>query len=166
MDFFYLYSNHACVFQVASEAGCSSEETAEDSVLLQLQQLSLPQYCLLCLSHSVPLLRPSSGPQRQYPALLAAEIVKLFAVCVKPNVWSFSDPVAQEVKEHVQQVLLLVGDVLESHRCLFNGRIRTLNGSPFSCFSLDVCTLVFMVLYSLHHINSYVRQIQLLLLLN
>ncbi|XP_033609717.1 rotatin, partial [Cryptotermes secundus] len=100
---------------VPSEAGYSSE-TAEDSVLLQLQQLSLPQYCLLCLSHCVPRLGPSAGPQRQYPALLAAELVKLLAMCMKSRVWSSSDPVALEVKEHMQQVLLLLGDVLESHR--------------------------------------------------
>lgn len=129
--------------QVPSEAGYSSE-TAEDSVLLQLQQLSLPQYCLLCLSHCVPRLGPSAGPQRQYPALLAAELVKLLAMCMKSSVWSSSDPVALEVKEHMQQVLMLVGDVLESHRCLFNGRIRTLNDSPCSCSSFDVCTLVLL----------------------
>jgi hypothetical protein len=127
--------------QVPSEAGCSSE-TAEDSVLLQLQQLSLPQYCLLCLSHGVPLLGPSAGSPGQYPAVLAAELVKLLSMCMKSSVWVSFDPVALEVKEHMQQVLMLVGDVLESHRCLFNGRIRTLNDSSYSCSSFDVCTLV------------------------
>ncbi|PNF41931.1 hypothetical protein B7P43_G14779 [Cryptotermes secundus] len=37
-------------------------------------------------------------------------------MCMKSRVWSSSDPVALEVKEHMQQVLLLLGDVLESHR--------------------------------------------------
>lgn len=133
--------------QVPSEAGYSSE-TAEDSVLLQMQQLSLPHYCLLCLSHCVPRLGPSAGPQRQYPALLAAELVKLLAMCMKTSVWSSSDPVALEVKEHMQEVLLLLGDVLESHRCLFNGRILFL----LQCLYLTT---------SLHHVNLYVRQIHL-----
>jgi hypothetical protein len=134
---------------VPSEAGYSSE-TAEDSVLLQLQQLSLPQYCLLCLSHCVPRLGPSAGPQRQYPALLAAELVKLLAMCMNSSVWSSSDPVALEVQEHMQQVLMLLGDVLESHRCLFNGRIRTPNDSPYSCSSFDVCTLVLLFITYIH----------------
>jgi hypothetical protein len=110
------------MFQAPSEAGCSSE-TTEDSLLLQLQQLSLPQYCLLCLFRSVPHFGPSSGSQRQsnmnYCALLVAELVKLLAVCVKPSIWSSSDPVAQEVKDHLKQVLMLIGEVLEKHRyCL------------------------------------------------
>lgn len=107
------------MFQVHSEAGYSNEST-EDSVLLQLQQLSLPQYCLLCLFHSMPHLGPRSGSQGQNNmnnyAFLAAELIKLFAMCVKPRIWSSSDPVAQEVKEHLKQVFKLVGEVLEKHR--------------------------------------------------
>jgi len=49
-------------------------------------------------------------------AFLAAELIKLFAMCVKPRIWSSSDPVAQEVKEHLKQVFKLVGEVLEKHR--------------------------------------------------
>lgn len=112
-------SDYHCMFQAPSEAGYSSK-TTEDSVLMQLQQMSLPQYCLLCLFHSVPHLGPSSGSQRQcnmsYCALLAAELVKLLAMCVKSSIWSSADPVAQEVKEHLKQVLILVGEVLEKHR--------------------------------------------------
>lgn len=110
-----------CMFQVSKQPGCSSEGT-EDSVLLQLQQLSLPQYCLLCLFHTVPHLGPSSGSQRQNPALLAAELVHLFAMCVKPNIWSSTDPVAQEVSQHLKQVLVLVGDVLEKYRYWLNNQ--------------------------------------------
>ncbi|XP_021941770.1 rotatin isoform X2 [Zootermopsis nevadensis] len=102
-----------------SEAGYSSE-TTEDSVLLQLQQLTLPQYCLLCLLYTVPHLGPSSGSRRQTNmnccVLLAAELAKLLAMCIKPSVWFFSDSVAQDVKEHLTQVLMLVGEVLEKHR--------------------------------------------------
>lgn len=51
--------------------------------------------------------------------LLAAELAKLLAMCIKPSVWFFSDSVAQDVKEHLTQVLMLVGEVLEKHRyCL------------------------------------------------
>jgi hypothetical protein len=107
------------MFQAPSEVGYSSE-TTEDTVLLQLQQLSLPLYCLLCLLHSVPHLGPSSGSQRQnhmsYCAFLAAELVKLLAMCVEPSIWSSSGPLALEVKEYLKQVMVLVGEVLEKHR--------------------------------------------------
>ena len=109
------------MFQVSKEASCSSEAT-EDSVLLQLQQLSLPRYCLLCLFHTVPHLGPSSGLRRENPALLAAELVQLFAMCVKQSVWSSADPVAQEVSQHLQQVLILVGEVLEKYRYWLNNQ--------------------------------------------
>jgi hypothetical protein len=114
------------VFQVSKEASCASE-TTEDSVLLQLQQFSLPRYCLLCLFHTVPHLGPSSGVQRENPALLAAELVQLFAMCVKWSIWSSADPVAQEVSQHLQQVLVLVGEVLEKHRYWLNNQSILLN---------------------------------------
>lgn len=128
------------MFQVSKEASCSSEAT-EDSVLLQLQQLSLPRYCLLCLFHTVPHLGPSSGLRRENPALLAAELVQLFAMCVKQSIWSSTDPIAQEVSQHLQQVLMSVGEVLEKYRYWLNNQnILQNQGFWFSCpsYSLNI----------------------------
>ena len=128
------------MFQISKEASCSSEAT-EDSVLLQLQQLSLPRYCLLCLFHTVHHLGPSSGLRRENPALLAAELVHLFAMCVKQSVWSSADPVAQEVSQHLQQVLILLGEVLEKYRYWLNNWSILQNEDfwfSYSSHSLDI----------------------------
>ena len=107
------------VFQASGNAELSSE-SAEDSVLLQLQQITLPHYCLLCLFHTIPHIAHGYGAHGQnsinYSAMLAGELVKLLAVCVKPSIWRATDTVAQEVVACLNQVFNLLGEILEKHR--------------------------------------------------
>ncbi|XP_069703739.1 rotatin isoform X2 [Periplaneta americana] len=100
---------------VSSEGDFSSEDT-EDSVLLQLQQLSLPQYCVLCLFHSLPHFKSNRQNNVNLCSLLGAELVTLLAMCMKPSFWFSSDPVAQEAADHLKQVLMVVGGILDELR--------------------------------------------------
>ncbi|PSN54415.1 hypothetical protein C0J52_10976 [Blattella germanica] len=96
---------------------------SDDSVIMQIQQLNLPQYCLLCLFNIIPHIgavstTQSSQSSRNYAAMLAAELVTLLGKCVKPNIWNSSDAMAQEVISQLKQVLVLIGEVLEKYRSM------------------------------------------------
>ncbi|KAJ9599098.1 hypothetical protein L9F63_010435, partial [Diploptera punctata] len=96
------------------------EMSSEDSVLLQLQQVTLPQYCLLCLFHVIPHIAHKCESHGQnsinYSAMLTAELASLLAVCVRPSIWKATDTVSQEVIAYLNKVFKLLGEVLEKHR--------------------------------------------------
>ncbi|XP_066479673.1 rotatin [Tiliqua scincoides] len=88
----------------------------EDTLELQFQQLSLPQYCVDVLEHAVPLLRTGSKRVTIQVLELLAEDLLLIADAVSQDVWEDSSLFGLELKEKLLGVLESLGESIFYHR--------------------------------------------------
>nr|CAD7570235.1 unnamed protein product [Timema californicum] len=124
--------------KTTSEAGVSSNE---DSVFLQLHQLSLPQYCLLGLYHALPFHKEASGNI----TTLVAGLVDLLFVTTTPAIWLCSDAIALEVIHLMKLVLALLGDILEQYGTAVNDGDGTMRLGYLQLIALSRKLLVVLV---------------------
>nr|CAD7257485.1 unnamed protein product [Timema shepardi] len=124
--------------KTTSEAGVSSNE---DSVFLQLHQLSLPQYCLLGLYHALPFHKEASGNI----TTLVAGLVDLLFVTTTPAIWLCSDAIALEVIHLMKLVLALLGDILEQYGTAVNDGDGTMRLGYLQLIALTRKLLVVLV---------------------
>ncbi|XP_045152011.1 rotatin [Echinops telfairi] len=89
---------------------------AEDTLGLQLQQLSLPQFCVSVLETAVPLLRTGSRQMVLRVLELLAEDLVLIGDALSTEVWDDPSPFAVDMKERLLAVLESLGKTLCHHR--------------------------------------------------
>ncbi|XP_075388763.1 rotatin [Tenrec ecaudatus] len=89
---------------------------AEDTLGLQLQQLSLPQFCVSVLETAVPLLRTGSRQMVLRVLELLAEDLVLIGNALSTEVWDDPSPFAVDMKERLLAVLESLGKTLCHHR--------------------------------------------------
>ncbi|XP_053106081.1 rotatin isoform X3 [Hemicordylus capensis] len=88
----------------------------EDSLELQFQQLSLPQFCVAILEYAVPLLRTGSKRVTIQVLELLAEDLLLTTDAVSENVWEDSSLFGLELKEKLLGVLESLGETMSYHK--------------------------------------------------
>uniref|UniRef100_A0A6J0TVC1 Rotatin n=1 Tax=Pogona vitticeps TaxID=103695 RepID=A0A6J0TVC1_9SAUR len=88
----------------------------EDTLDLQFQQLSLPQFCVAVLEYAVPLLRTGSRRVTMQVLELLAEDLLLIVDSVSEDVWEDSTLFALELKEKLLGVLDILGETISYHR--------------------------------------------------
>ncbi|XP_051879982.1 rotatin isoform X2 [Pristis pectinata] len=91
------------------------EMESEDSLELQFQQLSLPQFCVTVLEHAVPLLRTGSRKIVIYVLELLTEVVMLISDSISEDVWMDESLTGRELKESLIGTLDALGEVLAYH---------------------------------------------------
>ncbi|XP_032874819.1 rotatin [Amblyraja radiata] len=87
----------------------------EDSLELQFQQLSLPQFCVAVLEHAVPLLKTSSRKTVINVLELLTEVVMLIGDSISEDVWVDESLTGRELKESLIATLDALGEVLAYH---------------------------------------------------
>ncbi|XP_060100048.1 rotatin isoform X2 [Heteronotia binoei] len=88
----------------------------ENSLELQFQQLSLPQFCVAILEYAVPLLRTGSKRMIMQVLELLAEDLPLIVDAVSENVWEESSLFGLELKEKLLRVLDSLGETISYHQ--------------------------------------------------
>ncbi|KAJ7338639.1 hypothetical protein JRQ81_012541, partial [Phrynocephalus forsythii] len=88
----------------------------QDTLDLQFQQLSLPQFCVAILEYAVPLLRTGSRRMTMQVLELLAEDILLIADAVSEDVWEDNTLFALELKEKLLGILDLLGETISHHR--------------------------------------------------
>nr|XP_005995543.1 PREDICTED: rotatin [Latimeria chalumnae] len=88
----------------------------EDSLEIQLQQLSLPQFCVLVLEHAVPLLRTGSRKIILRVLELLSENMLLLSDSLSQNVWEDDSLIAQELKDKLLTCLDSLGETVAYHK--------------------------------------------------
>ncbi|KAJ6664400.1 hypothetical protein lerEdw1_007057 [Lerista edwardsae] len=88
----------------------------EDTLELQFQQLSLPQFCVAVLKYAVPLLRTGSKRVTIQVLELLAEDLLLIADAVSQDVWEDSSLFGLELKEKLLGVLESLGETISYHK--------------------------------------------------
>ncbi|KAL8182372.1 UNVERIFIED_CONTAM: hypothetical protein K2H54_055053 [Gekko kuhli] len=88
----------------------------ENSLELQFQQLSLPQFSVAILEYGVPLLRIGSKRMIMQVLELLAEDLLLIVDAVSENVWEESSLFGLELKEKLLRVLDSLGDTISYHQ--------------------------------------------------
>ncbi|KAI4555286.1 hypothetical protein MJG53_015987 [Ovis ammon polii x Ovis aries] len=91
-------------------------ELAEDTLELQLQQLSLPQLCVSLLEAATPLLRTGSRQMIIRVLELLAEVVVLIGEAISAHLWDDSSLFAIDMKEKLLVVLASLGDTMCYHK--------------------------------------------------
>ncbi|XP_049755865.1 rotatin isoform X1 [Elephas maximus indicus] len=89
---------------------------AEDTLGLQLQQLSLPQFCVSVLESAVPLLRTGSRLVIIRVLELLAEVIILTGDAVSAGIWDDSSLFAMDMKERLLTVLESLGETMSHHK--------------------------------------------------
>lgn len=92
------------------------ELETEDTLELQFQQLSLPQFCVCILESTVPLLRTGSRQLMARALELLIEDLSLISEAISADVWDDSSLFAIDMKEKLLLVLGSLGDTLCHHR--------------------------------------------------
>ncbi|XP_060630977.2 rotatin isoform X2 [Anolis sagrei] len=92
------------------------ELESEDTLELQFQQLSLPQFCVAILEYAVPLLRTGSRRVTIKVLELLAEDLLLIADAVSDDVWEDSSVFGLELKEKLLGVLDSLGETILYHK--------------------------------------------------
>ncbi|KAM6217574.1 rotatin [Rhynchocyon petersi] len=87
----------------------------EDTLGLQLQQLSLPQFCVSVLESAVPLLRTGSRQMIIRVLELLAEDLVLIGDAVSAAIWEDSSLFAIDMREKLLVVLESLGDIMTHH---------------------------------------------------
>ncbi|XP_033842210.1 rotatin [Periophthalmus magnuspinnatus] len=87
----------------------------EDSLELQLQQLTLAQFSVATIQHSIPLLKTESSHVFHRVLELLSEAVLLLGDSVSELVWDDGSLVGIELKEKLQASMELLGDILNFH---------------------------------------------------
>ncbi|KAJ7400345.1 hypothetical protein BTVI_106329 [Pitangus sulphuratus] len=88
----------------------------EDTLELQMKQLSLPQFCVSILENAVPLLR--TGSQRVTMEVLELLVEDMFLIgdAISENVWEDDSLFALELKDKLLLVLGLLGETILYHK--------------------------------------------------
>ncbi|XP_023563198.1 rotatin isoform X2 [Octodon degus] len=92
------------------------ELETEDTLELQFQQLSLPQFCVSVLESAVPLLSTGSRQVIIRALELLAEDMILIDEAISPDIWDDSSLFAIDMKEKLLQVLGSLGETLCYHK--------------------------------------------------
>ncbi|XP_072306821.1 rotatin isoform X2 [Eucyclogobius newberryi] len=87
----------------------------EDGLELQLQQLTLAQFSVAAIQHSVSLLKTESSHVFHRALELLSEAVLLLGDSVLELVWDDGSLVGLELKEKLQASMELLGDILNYH---------------------------------------------------
>ncbi|XP_052011428.1 rotatin [Apodemus sylvaticus] len=88
------------------------ELEAEDTLALQLQQLSLPQFCISTLEAAAPLLKTGSREMVIRVLELLAEDMLLIGQAISSEIWDDNSLFAIDVKEKLLQVLGSLGEAM------------------------------------------------------
>ncbi|XP_067393592.1 rotatin [Emydura macquarii macquarii] len=92
----------------------------EDTLELQFQQLSLPQFCVSILEHAVPLLRTGSRRVTMQVLELLAEDMLLIGDAVSEDVWEDHSLFGLELKDKLLMVLGSLGETISYHKSNIN----------------------------------------------
>ncbi|KAM6411807.1 rotatin isoform 2-T2 [Pluvialis apricaria] len=87
----------------------------EDTLELQMKQLSLPQFCVSILENAIPLLRTGSRRVTMEVLELLVEDAFLIGDAISENVWEDDSLFALELKEKLLTVLGLLGETILYH---------------------------------------------------
>ncbi|XP_019380164.1 PREDICTED: rotatin isoform X1 [Gavialis gangeticus] len=88
----------------------------EDSLELQMQQLSLPQFCVSILEYAVPLLRTGSRKVTMQVLELLAEDIFLVSDAISEDVWEDSSLFGLELKDKLLNVFNSLGETISYHK--------------------------------------------------
>ncbi|KAM6453844.1 rotatin isoform 1-T1 [Liasis olivaceus] len=88
----------------------------EDTLELQFQQFSLPQFCVAILEHAVPLLRTGSSRMTIQVLELVAEDLILIVDAVSEDVWEDNSLFGLEIKEKLLGILDSLGEIITYHK--------------------------------------------------
>ncbi|XP_071411006.1 rotatin isoform X3 [Pithys albifrons albifrons] len=88
----------------------------EDTLELQMKQLSLPQFCVSILENAVPLLRTGSRRVTVEVLELLVEDMFLIGDAISENVWEDDSLFALELKDKLLLVLGLLGETILYHK--------------------------------------------------
>ncbi|NWR34815.1 RTTN protein, partial [Tachuris rubrigastra] len=88
----------------------------EDTLELQMKQLSLPQFCISILENAVPLLRTGSRRVTMEVLELLVEDMFLIGDSVSENVWEDDSLFALDLKDKLLLVLGLLGETILYHK--------------------------------------------------
>ncbi|XP_069776494.1 rotatin isoform X2 [Narcine bancroftii] len=91
------------------------EMETEDSLELQFQQLSLPQFCVAVLEHAVPLLRIGSRKTVICVLELLTELVVLIKDSISEDIWEDESLIGRELRDSLRATLDALGEVLAYH---------------------------------------------------
>ncbi|NXF08583.1 RTTN protein, partial [Smithornis capensis] len=88
----------------------------EDTLELQMKQLSLPQFCVSILENAIPLLR--TGEKRVTMEVLELLVEDMFLIgdAISENVWEDDSLFALELKDKLLLVLGLLGETILYHK--------------------------------------------------
>ncbi|KAH0617847.1 hypothetical protein JD844_016491 [Phrynosoma platyrhinos] len=92
------------------------ELESEDTLELQFQQLSLPQFCVAILEYVVPLLRTGSRRVTMKVLELLTEDLLLIVDAVSEDVWEDSSLFGLELKEKLLGILDSLGETILYHK--------------------------------------------------
>ncbi|KAF1454692.1 Rotatin, partial [Spheniscus demersus] len=88
----------------------------EDTLELQMKQLSLPQFCVSVLENAIPLLRTGSRRVTMEVLELLVEVMFLIGDAMSENVWEDDSLFALELKDKLLLVLGLLGETILYHK--------------------------------------------------
>ncbi|NWV05447.1 RTTN protein, partial [Ptilonorhynchus violaceus] len=88
----------------------------EDTLELQMKQLSLPQFCVSILENAIPLLRTGSRRVTMEVLELLVEDMFLIGDAISDNVWEDDSLFALELKDKLLLVLGLLGETILYHK--------------------------------------------------
>ncbi|KAM6373607.1 rotatin isoform 8-T8 [Alca torda] len=88
----------------------------EDTLELQMKQLSLPQFCVSILENAVPLLRTGSRRVTMEVLEMLVEDMFLIGDAISENVWEDDSLFALELKDKLLLVLGLLGETILYHK--------------------------------------------------
>ncbi|XP_069709364.1 rotatin isoform X1 [Phaenicophaeus curvirostris] len=88
----------------------------EDTLELQMKQLSLPQFCVSVLENAIPLLRTGSRRMTMEVLELLVEDMFLIGDTISENVWEDDSLFALELKDKLLLVFGLLGDTILYHK--------------------------------------------------
>ncbi|XP_010284633.1 PREDICTED: rotatin-like, partial [Phaethon lepturus] len=88
----------------------------EDTLELQMKQLSLPQFCVSVLENAIPLLRTGSRRVTMEVLELLLEDMFLIGDSISENVWEDDSLFALELKDKLLLVLGLLGETILYHK--------------------------------------------------
>uniref|UniRef100_A0A8C9MY58 Rotatin n=1 Tax=Serinus canaria TaxID=9135 RepID=A0A8C9MY58_SERCA len=88
----------------------------EDTLELQMKQLSLPQFCVSILENAIPLLRTGSRRVTMEVLELLVEDMSLIGDSISENVWEDDSLFALELRDKLLLVLGLLGETILYHK--------------------------------------------------
>ncbi|XP_059501989.1 rotatin isoform X2 [Stegostoma tigrinum] len=91
------------------------EMEGDDSLELQFQQLTLPQFCVAVLEHAVPMLRTGSQKMVMHVLELLFEVLLLIGDSISEDVWSDASLLGHELMESLMAILDTLAETLDYH---------------------------------------------------